>query len=160
MRKWILGLGAAFFAMSALSSAAIAKGKTYTSTTITESGVRAVCGSDLQSGGGAIGCTKPCGKSTCDYSCGGPEGKGCRTQVFTRTAPTGTKTGAATDLTIKQKGDVAKPKGASLTAGPPKAGLLNDSSGSASMSKPTSKTKNLTTTTTITTTPVTSSGAR
>ena len=52
--------------------------------------VKSKCGGDLQSGGGAIGCTVPCpsginGK-TCDYSCGGPAGDGCRVEVFTRTA--------------------------------------------------------------------------
>jgi hypothetical protein len=48
------------------------------------------CGGDLQSGGGAIGCTVACpsginGK-TCDYSCGGPAGDGCRVEVFSRVA--------------------------------------------------------------------------
>lgn len=164
MRNTVVYLGAALLAASALCcSPAMAAGNTYTTTNITESGVRNVCGKDLQSGGGAIGCTKQCGKSTCDYSCGGPEGKGCRTIVFTRTVTQpNSKTGAATDLTVKQKSESAKPKAASITAGPPKAGLLNDSSGSASMSKSNSKTKNLTTTTTTTTTtvPVTSGGTR
>jgi hypothetical protein len=53
----------------------------------------------------------------------------------------------------------AKPKAAGVTAGPPKAGLVSDSSG-ASMSKPTSKTKTLNTTTTTTTAPVATSGTR
>lgn len=48
------------------------------------------CGGDLQSNGSVIGCTVACpsginGK-TCDYSCGGPEGDGCRVQVFSRVA--------------------------------------------------------------------------
>src|SRR4051812_2916857 len=46
------------------------------------------CGGDLASNGNVIGCTVACpsgvnGK-TCDYSCGGPEGDGCRIQVFSR----------------------------------------------------------------------------
>jgi len=50
--------------------------------------VQQKCGGDLQSNGSVIGCTIACpaginGK-TCDYSCGGPEGEGCRIQVFSR----------------------------------------------------------------------------
>jgi hypothetical protein len=158
MRKWVVGLGVALFAVSALSTAAFAdKKKTYTSTTTTESGVRNVCGKDLQSGGGAMGCTKQCGSSTCDYSCGGPEGKGCRTVVFTRTAPTGTGAKLMSGLPLtKSSGDSVKPKAASVTASPPKASLVSDTGGSASL-KSSSKTKSLTDKTT-TTTPVTTTG--
>lgn len=36
---------------------------------VTEQQVRNVCGGGLQSSGGAIGCTKKCGGTTCDYGC-------------------------------------------------------------------------------------------
>ena len=46
------------------------------------------CGGGMQTNGGVIGCTIPCpagiNGTTCDYSCGGPEGDGCRIIVMTR----------------------------------------------------------------------------
>jgi len=47
-----------------------------------EASVRLACGRKLQSGGGVIGCTKKCGDSVCDWSCGGPQGDDCRVIVF------------------------------------------------------------------------------
>ena len=47
-----------------------------------EASVRLACGRKLQSGGGVIGCTKKCGDSICDWSCGGPQGDDCRVVVF------------------------------------------------------------------------------
>ncbi len=38
-------------------------------TRVTETQVRNICGKDLQSGGGAIGCSKKCGNTVCDYGC-------------------------------------------------------------------------------------------
>lgn len=50
--------------------------------------VETQCGANLQSNGGVIGCTKACppgiNGTICDYSCGGPEGPGCRIIVMTR----------------------------------------------------------------------------
>ena len=51
---------------------------------LTEQQVRNTCGKKLQEGGGVIGCSKKCGKEICDYSCGGPEGKGCRGHVVSK----------------------------------------------------------------------------
>jgi len=48
---------------------------------MTQQQVKKTCGSGLQSGGGVIGCSKKCGSEICDYSCGGPEGSGCRSHV-------------------------------------------------------------------------------
>lgn len=62
----------------------VAKAMQVSETTVSEEGVRDVCGKQLQSNGGVIGCTKKCGNYTCDYSCGGPEGPGCRVFVFSR----------------------------------------------------------------------------
>jgi hypothetical protein len=54
----------------------------------TRSSVESHCGGKLQTNGGAIGCTIPCPSNingtTCDYSCGGPEGPGCRIIVMSR----------------------------------------------------------------------------
>ena len=47
-----------------------------------EASVRLACGKKLQSGGGVIGCTKKCGDSICDWSCGGPQNDDCRVIVF------------------------------------------------------------------------------
>jgi hypothetical protein len=70
----------------------------------TRSSVESHCGGSLQSNGGVIGCTIPCpaginGK-TCDYSCGGPEGAGCRIIVMSRIA----------DLPRIRGGNTQKPK--------------------------------------------------
>lgn len=37
--------------------------------TLTTQQVATVCGKDLQSGGGHVGCVKNCGKYQCDYDC-------------------------------------------------------------------------------------------
>ena len=55
---------------------------------ISRRGVEQACGGGLQSNGGVIGCTRACpagiNGTTCDYSCGGPEGAGCRIIVMSR----------------------------------------------------------------------------
>jgi hypothetical protein len=54
----------------------------------TRASVESHCGSGAQTNGGVIGCTIPCPSNingtTCDYSCGGPEGPGCRIIVMSR----------------------------------------------------------------------------
>lgn len=54
----------------------------------TRSSVLSHCGGKIQNNGGVMGCTIPCpagiNGTTCDYSCGGPEGEGCRIIVMTR----------------------------------------------------------------------------
>ena len=54
----------------------------------TRSSVLSHCGGSVQNNGGVIGCTIACppgiNGTTCDYSCGGPEGEGCRIIVMTR----------------------------------------------------------------------------
>lgn len=54
-------------------------------TRITEQQVRNICGKDLQSSGGAIGCAKKCGNTACDYGCYKDK---CNVIVF-RAAPVG-----------------------------------------------------------------------
>ncbi|OEO28819.1 hypothetical protein VW23_002920 [Devosia insulae DS-56] len=54
-------------------------------TRVTETQVRNICGKDLQSGGGAIGCSKKCGNTVCDYGCYKDK---CNVIVF-RAAPLG-----------------------------------------------------------------------
>ena len=54
----------------------------------TQDSVRRACGKKLDTNeeAGVIGCTKSCGSTTtnvCDWSCGDPQGKGCRVIVFT-----------------------------------------------------------------------------
>lgn len=51
---------------------------------VTELQVRNVCGGGLQSSGGAIGCTKKCGGTTCDYNCYKDK---CHVIVFKTRAP-------------------------------------------------------------------------
>lgn len=55
---------------------------------VTEQQVRNVCGKDLQSSGGAIGCAKKCGNTTCDYGCYKNE---CNVIVFRVMPPAGTR---------------------------------------------------------------------
>lgn len=57
-------------------------------TRVTEQQVRNVCGKNMQSSGGAIGCTKKCGNTVCDYGCYKNE---CNVTVFKVRAPTGTR---------------------------------------------------------------------
>lgn len=54
-------------------------------TRVTEQQVRNVCGKNLQSNGGAIGCAKKCGNTVCDYGC---YKNRCDVTVF-RAAPVG-----------------------------------------------------------------------
>jgi len=75
--------GALCFVMTGTAEAK--KAKEYKAT---NDAVEGACGDNLQSNGDVKGCTIGCksgGKDAiCDYSCGGPEGKGCRKFVFTR----------------------------------------------------------------------------
>jgi len=57
-------------------------------TRVTEQQVRNVCGKNLQSGGGAIGCTKKCGDTVCDYGCYKDK---CNVIVFRAGAAAGTR---------------------------------------------------------------------
>ncbi len=57
-------------------------------TRVTEQQVRNVCGKSLQSGGGAIGCTKKCGNTVCDYGCYKDK---CNVIVFRAGAAVGTR---------------------------------------------------------------------
>lgn len=70
-------------------------------TTVGEQGVRDVCGKQLQSNGGVIGCTKKCGNYTCDYSCGGPQGPGCRVFVFSHSFTQAQRDTLATALNVQ-----------------------------------------------------------
>lgn len=77
-------LAAAFcFAMTGVAEAKEAK-----EYKATKDAVEGACGEGLQKNGDVMGCTIGCksgGKDAiCDYSCGGPEGPGCRKFVFTR----------------------------------------------------------------------------
>jgi hypothetical protein len=58
-------------------------------TRVTEQQVRTVCGKNMQSSGGAIGCTKKCGNTVCDYGCYKNE---CHVTVFRVMPPGGTRT--------------------------------------------------------------------
>jgi hypothetical protein len=78
----------------------IAKAMQVSETTVSEEGVRDVCGKQLQSNGGVIGCTKKCGNYTCDYSCGGPEGPGCRVFVFSHAFTQAQRDTLATALNV------------------------------------------------------------
>jgi hypothetical protein len=52
---------------------------------VTQERVKEVCGEDLQDNGkGVMGCSQAGCRSNavCDYSCGGPEGEGCRLNVM------------------------------------------------------------------------------
>ena len=52
---------------------------------VSQERVKEVCGKDLQDNGeGVMGCsqTECRPNATCDYSCGGPEGEGCRLNVM------------------------------------------------------------------------------
>jgi hypothetical protein len=57
-------------------------------TRVTEQQVRNVCGSSMQSSGGAIGCTKKCGNTVCDYGCYKDK---CNVIVFRVMPPGGTR---------------------------------------------------------------------
>ncbi len=84
----------------ALTTVAFIAGEASAATTLTEQQVRNVCGKLLKEGGGVIGCSKKCGKKDiCDYSCGGPEGKGCRGFVVRAWLPS---PGAPGGGTVKQ----------------------------------------------------------
>src|SRR5512133_2830964 len=81
----VLLTGALWFMMTGVAQAKEAK-----ETKVTDDAVVGACGDDLQTNeaAGVKGCTIGCksgGKAAiCDYSCGGPEGAGCRKFVFTR----------------------------------------------------------------------------
>jgi len=47
---------------------------------LTTQQVATVCGKDLQSGGGHVGCVKKCGSHQCDYDC---TKSGCTGQCYT-----------------------------------------------------------------------------
>lgn len=143
----------AFAAMCLASTYAMAD------TTLTESQVRDVCGSKLQSGGGAMGCSK-CTSGTCiDYSCGGPGGKGCRGQVVgpppkaAASAPQGSPKAPTTGLTstgaMKDNGMTGS-KNKLLTDTKLQAGGMKDVSGLNKKLQTDSQIKPLTTTTTTT----------
>lgn len=55
---------------------------------VTEQQVRNVCGKNLQSGGGAIGCARKCGNTVCDYGCYKDK---CNVIVFRATPVTGNR---------------------------------------------------------------------
>jgi hypothetical protein len=76
MRKSILLIAALALAVL-FSSAAIAK---TVLVTLTTQQVATVCGKDLKSGGGHVGCTKNCGSYQCDYDC---TKTGCKGQCVT-----------------------------------------------------------------------------
>ena len=128
-------------------------------TKLTQKQVSTVCN------GNTTYCEKKCGSNgehTCGFGCGP---KGCSGQCLTCPGSTSKTASRAVDSTVKGTAitsprgtglDSTKPKAASVTAGPPKAGLLNDGS-TASTSKSNSKTK---TTTTTTTAPVSTGGTR
>jgi len=76
MRKSILliaGLALAVLLPSAASAKTVV-------VKLTTQQVATVCGKDLQSGGGHVGCTKKCGSYQCDYDC---TKSGCTGQCFT-----------------------------------------------------------------------------
>ena len=54
-------------------------------TTITYWDVHHICGADQESYGGDVGCTKPCGKTICDYNCN--EKDGCKKTVLWQIQP-------------------------------------------------------------------------
>ena len=70
------------------SMSGVAQAKEAKEYKVTKDAVEGACDENLQSNGGVEGCTIGCksgGKQAiCDYSCGGPEGPGCRKFVFTR----------------------------------------------------------------------------
>jgi hypothetical protein len=68
---------------------------TASAASLTEGQVKNVCGGDLKSYGGAMGCTKKCGEHLCDYGCckGDKCGdKGCRGQVMQKLSGSGRNT--------------------------------------------------------------------
>jgi hypothetical protein len=68
---------------------------------LTKEQVTTVCGKKLESGGGAIGCTKPCGiggKSTCNFGC--YKGKCTGEILMVGNTPSGPKGGVVTRATL------------------------------------------------------------
>lgn len=76
----ILLIGVAQFIF--LPSHSVAEGQTIE---VTQERVKEVCGKDLQdNGNGVMGCSQAGCRpnAVCDWSCGGPEGEGCRINVM------------------------------------------------------------------------------
>ncbi|QIK96126.1 hypothetical protein G7076_06390 [Sphingomonas sp. HDW15A] len=74
---------------------------------VSEATVNKKCEGKMQSNGGVKGCTVACPQgingTTCDYSCGGPGGKGCRVIIFSRTSAPAPKKGQVDPAsTVKQ----------------------------------------------------------
>lgn len=74
---------------------------------VSEATVNKKCDGQMQSNGGVKGCTVACPKgingTTCDYSCGGPGGSGCRVIVLARTGSLPPKKGDVDKAgTVKQ----------------------------------------------------------
>ena len=140
MRKWVVGLGVALFAVSAFGSGAQALTK------LTKQQVSTVCD-------GKSYCEKKCGANgehTCGFGCGPKSCSGqCLTcpgstsQTATRAADSVVKTAISSSRAIGLESNSLKPKATSITAGPPKAGLVSDTS-SASMKTGSAKNKSLT----------------
>ena len=69
---------------------------------VSEATVNKKCDGQMQSNGGVKGCTVACPKgingTTCDYSCGGPGGSGCRVIDLARIARLCSVVQSETDL--------------------------------------------------------------
>lgn len=76
-------------------------------TRVTETQVRNVCGKDLQAGGGAIGCTKKCGNTTCDYNCYKDK---CNVIVFRAAPAAGTRAPMEYGSMASNPGDSSPPR--------------------------------------------------
>ena len=74
---------------------------------VSEATVDKKCGDKLQTDPGGKGCSVACPSNingkTCDYSCGGDQGKGCRVEIFSRVAAGPQKKGQVDPTTIEKQ---------------------------------------------------------